>query len=187
MITFMMKMDGYTYIEAVEALAKRCGVAIPKETSGKYRKPDEVSRDRVLAMNLDAANFSASSLANQAPMDYLLNRRYSPALIRRFVLGYAPNDFGALTGHMLGLGYNTKELDCVSLRNKQENRQTIRLLSRTDHYTDNRYQKGCYRIRRQSDWTTLCRNTLTRAIRRYLRRAAAFLRLTTPKRAAPKK
>ncbi len=115
-ITFMMKMDGYTYIEAVEALAKRCGVAIPKETSGKYRKPDEVSRDRVLAMNLDAAKFFREQLkANQAPMDYLLNRRYSPALIRRFGLGYAPNDFGALTGHMLGLGYNAKELSTAFL------------------------------------------------------------------------
>ena len=90
-----MKMESLSYIETIESLAKRCGITIPKEASERYRKTEEVSRERVLAMNLDAAKFFREQLnSSRAPMDYLLNRGYSPALIRRFGLGYAPNEFG---------------------------------------------------------------------------------------------
>ncbi|HHX54538.1 MAG TPA: DNA primase [Clostridiales bacterium] len=115
-VTFIMKMESLSYIEAIEVLAKRCGITVPKEARERYRKTDEVSREKVLAMNLDAAKFFREQLnSTRAPMEYLLNRGYSPALIRRFGLGYAPNEFGALTGHMLGLGYSEKELSTAFL------------------------------------------------------------------------
>lgn len=115
-VTFIMKMESLSYIETIESLAKRCGITIPKEASERYRKTEEVSRERVLAMNLDAAKFFREQLNSaRAPMDYLLNRGYSPALIRRFGLGYAPNEFGALTAHMSALGYSEKELSAAFL------------------------------------------------------------------------
>ena len=44
-------------------------------------------------------------------MDYLAGKRgLSPAVIKHFGLGFAPDGFGALTDHMHRLGFSDEEL-----------------------------------------------------------------------------
>ena len=108
-VTFIMRMENLTYRQALELLAKRAGIEIPEEN--EEDKQAGVSRERIFAMNLDAAKFFRDQLySSPVPMEYLTKRGYSQSLIRHFGLGYAPDKFGALTDHMRSLGYSDSEL-----------------------------------------------------------------------------
>lgn len=111
-ITFIMKAENMTYVQAVEFLAKRVGVTIP-QTESEIR--EGVRRERLLAMNKDAAKFFRAMLEDEklgfAARSYLFEKRgLSKAIVKRFGLGYAPNGFNALSDHLRGLGYSDDEM-----------------------------------------------------------------------------
>ncbi len=115
-ITFVMKTENLDYIGAVEFLAKRAGIEMPED---EYRQKNEsgVKKARVLAMNRDAARFYHSMLSTpygEAGLAYLRSRGLSDAVIRRFGLGFAPDEFSLrknlFLDHMHTLGYTDKEL-----------------------------------------------------------------------------
>ena len=111
-ITFIQKAENLDFVQAVEHLAQRAGVVIPRDE--KY-KQDEVSRNRIYSMNKEAAKFFRDCLydpryGNEA-MAYLKEkRRLSDGVIKHFGLGFSPNDFGLLTRHLQNLGYTEEEL-----------------------------------------------------------------------------
>ena len=117
--TFIMRMENLDYKGSLEFLAKRAGVELPvdpREENGR----EGVSRKRVLEMNLIAARFWRDCLFDptigQAAMQYLLEKRgLSPAIIRRFGIGYAPNDFGALSAVLRKQGYTDEEMKAAFL------------------------------------------------------------------------
>ena len=117
--TFIMRMENLDYKGSLEFLAKRAGVELPvdpREENGR----EGVSRKRVLEMNLIAARFWRDCLFDptigQAAMQYLLEKRgLSPAIIRRFGIGYAPNDFGALSAVLRKQGYTNEEMKAAFL------------------------------------------------------------------------
>ena len=112
-LTFVQKIENMDFSEAVEHLATRAGLPLPKDSG----LPEErgVPRKRVLEMNLVAARFFRACLFDprigQVGMDYFKRQRHlSEATIKHFGLGYAPNDFGALYRHMHSKGYTDDEL-----------------------------------------------------------------------------
>ena len=112
-ISFIMRAEHLDYVAAVELLAARAGIEIPKD--GKAPAEGEVSRQRVFDMNRAAASFFHQCLMDPAiggdAMRYLSEqRRLSRATIRHFGLGFAPPSFGMLTDHMKRLGYTEQEL-----------------------------------------------------------------------------
>ena len=122
-ITFIMRAEHLDYVGAVEFLANRAGIEIPHD--GKESRPGEVSRRRVLDMNLAAAKFFRQCLFDPAiggeAMRYLSeSRQLDSATIKHFGLGYAPATFGMLTDHMHKLGYTDEELVTAFLCGKSQ-------------------------------------------------------------------
>lgn len=122
-ITFIQKIENLDYVGALEFLATKAGIDIPNDVSAVKR--ESVSRKRVYEMNLEAAKFFRSCLFDptlgREAMQYLTERRgMSGAVIKRFGLGFAPNDFGLLTRHMRGLGYTEEELIAAFLCGKSQ-------------------------------------------------------------------
>ena len=112
-ISFVMKAENLDYPSAVEFLAARAGVNIPQDRNEIAQMG--MSRQRVFEMNLAAAKFFRENLFDQSTgreaMQYLAEqRKLSPTIIKRFGLGFAPNDFFALTKHMKKLGFSEQEL-----------------------------------------------------------------------------
>lgn len=112
-LTFIMKAENLDYPSAVEFLASRVGVTIPQDQNEVARMG--MSRKRVYEMNLAAAKFFRDNLFDRnvgsEAMRYLSEkRRLSPVIIKRFGIGFAPNDFFALTNHMKKLGFTEQEL-----------------------------------------------------------------------------
>ena len=110
-ITFAMKSENLDYPAAVEFLAKRAGITITVDDKEK----DGIGKKRILEMNLAAAKFFRACLFDsklgKSGMDYLAGKRgLSPAVIKHFGLGFAPDGFGALTDYMHKQGFSDEEL-----------------------------------------------------------------------------
>ena len=117
-ITFVMKRENLDYRAALELLASRAGVELPREnTTGA--PSESVKRERILAMNREAARFYHACLYDAnlgaAGLNYLQTRGLSGATIKHFGLGYAPDGFGSLTEHLTRLGYSSAELSSAFL------------------------------------------------------------------------
>ena len=112
-ISFIMRAENLDYPSAIEFLANRVGVTIPQDKNEIAQMG--MSRKRVYEMNLAAAKFFRENLFDKEvgyeAMNYLAGqRKLSPAVIKRFGLGFAPNNFWALTNHMRSLGFTEQEL-----------------------------------------------------------------------------
>lgn len=110
-VHFVRRAENMDYPSAVEFLAKRLGIPI---TLDKKEQAENARRERVLAMNKEAARFFHQKLFTPEGAEglrYLTEVRRLPiSLIRHFGLGFAPNGFGALTDHLRKLGYTDSEM-----------------------------------------------------------------------------
>ena len=123
-ITFVQKAENLDFADAVEYLANRAGLPLPRESGGAAVERG-VSRKRILEMNLDAAKFFRACLFDPAiggeGMRYLREeRRLSESTVKHFGLGFAPNSFNLFTDHMHRLGYRDEELIAACLCGKSQ-------------------------------------------------------------------
>ena len=122
-ITFIMRVENLDYVEALEHLAARAGITIPEDNSNFNEQ--SVSRKRIYAMNLEAAKFFRNCLMDKEiggeALSYLCeSRKLSMTTVKRFGLGYSPNDFGMLTSHLRRLGYTDEEMQTGFLAGKSQ-------------------------------------------------------------------
>jgi DNA primase len=92
-IGFVMRADNLDFIEAVEKLAGEAGLPVPQATS---QERERAQRQKTLleAMEAAAAFYETrlwASAGNRA-RQYLLGRGLDPETIRRFRLGWAPDE-----------------------------------------------------------------------------------------------
>jgi DNA primase len=92
-IGFLMEFDRMSFPEAVEELARRAGMEIPKE-AGVFEP--EPSTD-LLDVLREASRFYRAQLREHAPaIDYLKQRGITGEVARDFELGYAPESWDSL-------------------------------------------------------------------------------------------
>ena len=91
--TFLMEYENYTFQEALQSLADRAGVALPKMEYGKEAREQAEFRARLLEVNKLAANYFYHQLkSDQGQLGYRYlheKRRLSDQTIVRFGLGYS--------------------------------------------------------------------------------------------------
>ena len=108
-ISFIREMEGFTYPEALEYLAKRAGIPIPTvEDDAEAKK-----RARMYSLNKEAARFFYEQL--NAPTggkarQYIASRQISGPVAKNFGLGYAPDSWTSLYDAMRRKGYTDAEL-----------------------------------------------------------------------------
>ena len=108
--TFLMRVTGVTFRDAVQALAARAGVMIPE--SREREGLDRLARANALAAELFAVVLHESRLAESA-RTYLEGRGLSLETAHRFQLGYAPAD--GWIPKLLGRGVTEADLKAVGL------------------------------------------------------------------------
>ncbi len=99
-VHFVRQMDRLDFPEAVESLASRFGVTIPRRA---WRGPRDDRREKLYEAVSAAHRFYLEQLGkpgNKAAV-YLKERDVSPDLTRRLGLGYAPDSWDALSRALL--------------------------------------------------------------------------------------
>ena len=119
-ITFVMRAENLDYISALEFLAKRSGLEMPGDES---KGSEIVKRSRMHEMNREAARYFNKMLYEpcaEAARAYLAKRKLSGAAVKRFGMGFAPDNFNALRNYMNAKGYRDEELREAFLCGKSE-------------------------------------------------------------------
>ncbi|GAB3137384.1 DNA primase [Microbispora hainanensis] len=112
-ITFVRKIENLTFTEAVERLAQRAGIQLRYEQGGYVPGREQGERLRLIEAHRAAAEFYAERLSapEAAPgRRFLSERGFERADAERFGVGYAPNEWEALSRHLMGRGFTSQEL-----------------------------------------------------------------------------
>ena len=114
--TFLMKVEGLTFPEAVERLASEAGVILPAPKPVDEAKASHETRVREALE--EACRFFESALAGRegnAARAYLEKRGVQFSEIKSFRLGFAPDNKAALKGHLGGKGFSIAEMQDAGL------------------------------------------------------------------------
>ena len=120
-IGFVRKYNNLGYVESVKQLASRAGMPLPEESDH-----EATARQRLLEINRCAARYFYENL-NAQTEEATLARRYwkekrglSDAAIRRFGLGYAPDEGFGLVNYLKRRGFRDDELEHSGLIRRSE-------------------------------------------------------------------
>lgn len=115
--TFVMKMEGITFAEALRKLAARAGVTLSAvgRPSAQGR-----ARDRLRALLAAAAKFYFDNLRSGSPFaraaqDYLRQRGLKDEVVDRWQIGLALDDWDAFLRRATASGFTTDELEEAGL------------------------------------------------------------------------
>jgi DNA primase len=117
-ISFVQKIDGLSFTEAVEYLAGRVGVQLQYEDGGSRSGVEAGSRRRLLEAHGVAAQFYAEQLASpggEAGRAFLAERGFERSHAEQFGVGFAPQGWDALLRHLRGRGFTEPELIATGL------------------------------------------------------------------------
>ena len=112
-IKFVQKIDGLSFVEAIERLAGRAGITLRYEQGGYVPGQEQSQRRRLVEAHRAAAEYYAERLAgaDAAPgRDFLSERGFTAADAERFGVGYSPAAWDDLSRHLHGRGFTDAEL-----------------------------------------------------------------------------
>jgi DNA primase len=102
--TFVMELEGKSFVEAAEQLAQRCGIEVPKIEENPELRRARGERVSMLELNKLATAFYREILVDpkrgQPGRDYLAKRGVQTETSDKFLLGYAPADWGLLAEYL---------------------------------------------------------------------------------------
>jgi DNA primase len=118
-ISFVQKVDGLGFTEAVEYLAGRVGIQLRYEDGGGPRTREEPGRrQRLLDANRQASAFYTEQLVSPGAATartFLAERSFERADAETFGVGYAPQGWDNLHRHLRSKGFTDAELLAAGL------------------------------------------------------------------------
>ena len=121
-IRFLMEYENLSFVEALEELAERANVTLPKEE--KRDKGEEDLRYKILEINKQAALFYVKQLRSEKGkqgLAYCAKRKLSGESITHFGLGYAGKERDSLYQYCKSLGFKDQVLQESGLFSFKEN------------------------------------------------------------------
>ncbi len=93
-ISFLMNYDRLEFLDAVDELAKRIGMEVPRDTQQRNATPDSI--DQYAALEAASKFFQKQLTISDKARGYFDRRGVDDAIRSQFGLGYAPDGFSAL-------------------------------------------------------------------------------------------
>jgi len=120
-IGFVMQHDHLAFMDAVEQLASQAGMQVPAPDP---RATAEAERRKGLHDLVESAcaffQYQLEAAPGRSARDYLRGRGLDGETARRFRLGYAPAESGALIKHLKGTGYEDAAIEAVGLSRRPD-------------------------------------------------------------------
>ena len=111
--TFLMQYENFTFGEAMDALAERAGVQLPKQEMSQAQRREADKRARLLEINKEAAKYFFLLLRGERgkhAMTYFKKRGLSDETIKKFGLGYSDQYSDDLYRYLRSKGYEDEIL-----------------------------------------------------------------------------
>ena len=116
-ITFIRKVDGLDFAEAVERLAARAGITLRYDTAGATQ--DRRKRERLTEAVQEAIDYYHRPAARGPPggraRGYLRSRGFDGDAARRFHLGWSPDAYDALARHLYTKKFSRDDIVAAGL------------------------------------------------------------------------
>lgn len=119
--TFLMQYENFSFPEAMEALAERAGIELPKQEMSAQAKKEADKRQILLEINKAAGKYYYMLLRSEhgkQAYEYFKKRELSDATMQKFGLGYSDKYSDDLYRYLRKLGYGDailKESGLVSI------------------------------------------------------------------------
>jgi len=117
-ISFLMNYDRLEFLDAVDELAKRAGVEVPRDTRARNENSD--TQDLIHALEAAQRFFLRQYAGSGKAQGYLDNRGVSIDIRDRFGIGYAPDGFNGLRDALGTDERRLKLLDRAGLLSKND-------------------------------------------------------------------
>lgn len=119
-VNFVMEHEQMSYVEALRYLAKKYNIEIHEKELTNEEKAAQTERESMLVINEFAAQYFEEQLFNSEEgkdigLSYFYERGFNDTTIKKFHLGYSPQDSKAFYTAATGKGYNKKYLFDVGL------------------------------------------------------------------------
>jgi len=95
-ISFLMNYDRLEFLDAVDELAKRAGMEVPRDTQQRNAAQQDDSRELYAALDAAARFFQKHLEGSPKAAEYLDGRGVDADTRTRFSIGYAPEGYSAL-------------------------------------------------------------------------------------------
>jgi DNA primase len=110
-ITFYMKINNLTFAEAVEELANKYNIPLNARFSGKNSNKQQNSMQKFHMILQNALEFYSENIfKNKKALSYLERRGLNENDIRKFKLGYAPENWDSLIENFKNKEYSNEDL-----------------------------------------------------------------------------
>lgn len=119
-ISFLMNYDRLEFLDAVEELAKRAGMEVPRETNPRSQQQQDDSRDLYTALDAASRFFQKHLEGSDKARAYLDGRGVDADTRARFSIGYAPDGYSALKDALGKDERRMKLLDRAGLFSKND-------------------------------------------------------------------
>jgi len=110
--SFLMQIEGLSFPEAVRQLGEKVGVEVPEEDVSPAEEKRRQEFERLVRINEVAADFYHQLLIESdeggPARRYLRQRGYDAETVKQFRLGFAPDRWEALAGHLEKKGFDLK-------------------------------------------------------------------------------
>ncbi len=126
-ISFIMEHEKYSYVEALKWLANKYGIEIEETFQTDEQRQTQLAADSLFIINTFAQQFFSKQLfeteeGQDVGLAYFKERGFREDIIKKFQLGYSPEQRDAFTKEAIAKQYNTELLlktGLVANRNEQ--------------------------------------------------------------------
>ncbi|MFG3448869.1 MULTISPECIES: DNA primase [unclassified Stenotrophomonas] len=119
-ISFLMNYDRLEFLDAVDELAKRVGMEVPRDTQPRTAQQQDDSRELYAALDAATRFFQKSLEGSDTARAYLDRRGVDEENRTRFAIGYAPDGYSALKDALGKDERRMKLLDRAGLFSKND-------------------------------------------------------------------
>ncbi|MFE6870352.1 DNA primase [Kitasatospora sp. NPDC057692] len=112
-IAFLMKIEHFTFAEAVERMAAQAGITLRYEEGGYSPRHQQGERTRLVEAHKVAAAWYQEQLASpeaEIGRRFLAERGFDEEAAKTFGVGYAPAGWEHLVRYLRGKGFSDKEI-----------------------------------------------------------------------------
>jgi len=125
-VTFLMEHEKFSYPEALKWLAKKYNIEVEETQDAPEDREAENRRESLLIVTGYASKFFEQSLwdtddGKAIGLSYYKERGFTDATIKKFELGYSPDQWEAFSSQAIKDGYKAEYLEETGLSVKREN------------------------------------------------------------------